>query len=399
MEAPLPVTGQTIAPTLNLQEAARDVWDVAIVGAGPSGGLAAHELARRGASVLLIDKASFPRQKVCGCCMNAAALGILQAVGLEALPGRLGARPLHKLSFIEGKRRASVALPPGAALSRKAFDAALIRQAVTAGAGFSPQTTATLDGRTDRFRWLVLRRGEHRAHVAARVVLAAGGLGEGFAQDGGGVKTRDIRRQRIGVGTVLDEAPPWVQDGTIAMVCGAGGYVGLVQVEGGQLNVAAALDPAFVRSAKGPGPAAAKLIACAGLPQVHGLEEGLWRGTPGLTQQSSYLAQERLFVIGDAAGYIEPCTGEGIAWALWCGAAVGPIALEAVRQWTPALSDRWDAAYRRQVGRRQWACRAMAAVLRRAALTRAAIDVLSWAPSLAAPMIRYVNAPLPIDAN
>ncbi len=399
MEATLTATSQTIAPTLDLQEAARDVWDVAIVGAGPSGGLAARELARRGASVLLIDKASFPRQKACGCCVNTAALGILRAVGLQMLTSQSGAKPLHKLLLIEGNRRASIALPPGVALSRKAFDAALIRQAIAAGASFLPQTTATLSDRTDRFRWLTLGRSEHRVRVAARVVLAASGLGGGVTQHGGGAETGKIHRQRIGVGAILDAAPPWVQGGTITMVCGAGGYIGLVQVEDGRLNVAAALDPAFVRSAKGPGPAAATLIAHAGLPQIHGLEEGLWRGTPRLTQYSSCLAQERLFVIGDAAGYIEPFTGEGIGWALWSGAAVGPIALEAIRQWTPALSDRWDATYRRQVGRRQWACRVTAAMLRRATLTRATIAMLSWAPWLAAPMIQYVSAPLPVHTN
>jgi len=183
------------------------------------------------------------------------------------------------------------------------------------------------------------------------------------------------------------------------MVCGSGGYVGLVQLEDGRLNIAAAFDPAFVRSAKGPGPAAAKLIAQAGLPPVKGLKEGSWRGTPRLTQPSLRVAQERLFVIGDAAGYVEPFTGEGIAWALWCGVAVTPLALEAIRRWTPAVSNRWEALYREQVSRRQWACRLLAAMLRQAVLPRAAVEVLSWMPALAAPMVQYVNAPLPVHFN
>lgn len=390
---------RTLAPSVGFQQAARHVWDVVVVGAGPSGALAARELARQGAVVLLIDKAAFPRWKVCGCCVNAVALGVLRAVGLEALPDQFRARPLHELLLVERSRRVSIVLPSGVVLSREVFDAALIQRAIEAGANFLPQTIATLDCGEKGLHRIALHCGEQQICVEARVLLIANGLGGGLVQHGPTAKPRHVHRSRIGAGTIVDEAPRWCRSGTVFMVCGNGGYVGLVQLQDGRLNVAAAFDPAFVRSARGLGPAAAKLIAQAGLPQVNGLNEGLWRGTPRLTHHSFRLAQERLFVIGDAAGYIEPFTGEGIACALWCGAAVSPIALEAIRQWTPALSDRWGAMYRRQVGRRQWACRVMAAVLRRAALTRAAIDVLSWAPSLAAPMIQYVNAPLPIHAE
>ncbi|MBI3324096.1 MAG: NAD(P)/FAD-dependent oxidoreductase [Candidatus Omnitrophica bacterium] len=396
MEEAVTATTGAIAPSLGFQQAARRVWDAAVVGAGPSGALAALELARQGASVLLIDKAAFPRQKVCGCCVNAAALGVLRTVGLQALPDQLGARPLDELLLVAGQRRVRVALPCGIALSREVFDAALIQRAIQAGAHFLPHTTATSDRGDERYRRLTLRDGAQRICVETRVVLAANGLGGGFVQPGPAARPRRVSGSRVGAGTILDEAPRWCRGGTLFMICGSGGYVGLVQLEDGRLNVAAAFDPAFVRLAKGPGPAAAKLIAQAGLPQVDGLSEGSWRGTPRLTQHSVRVAQERLFVIGDAAGYIEPFTGEGIAWALWCGAAVSSLALEAIRRWTPALSDRWVALYRRHIGARQWASRLLAAMLRRATLTHAAIEALSWVPSLAAPVVRYVNAPLPV---
>jgi len=400
MEETVTETTEAIAPSLGFQQAARHVWDVLVVGAGPSGALAGRELARQGASVLLIDKATFPRQKVCGCCMNAAALGVLRAVGLETLPDQLGARPLHELLLVAGQRRVRIALPSGVALSREVLDAALIRQAIQAGASFLPHTAATLDGGEERLHRLTLRCSDWRICVKTRVVLVANGLGGGLGQHGHVVEPTPVHRSRVGAGTIVDEAPHWCRSGTISMICGSGGYIGLVQLEDGRLNIAAAFDPWFIRSAKGPGPAAAKLIAQAGLPQVNGLNEGAWwRGTPRLTQHSVCLAQERLFVIGDAAGYIEPFTGEGIAWALWCGVAVSPLALEAIRQWTPALSDRWVALYRQQIGRRQWASRLLATVSRRAALTRAAIEVLSWVPSLAAPVVQYVNAPLPVHFN
>src|SRR5690242_7945107 len=82
---------------LKLSEAANQNWEVAVVGAGPAGALAARELARIGCKVLLIDKASFPRTKVCGCCLNGLALKTLGSVGLGELPLQAGAIKLKEL--------------------------------------------------------------------------------------------------------------------------------------------------------------------------------------------------------------------------------------------------------------------------------------------------------------
>ena len=61
--------------------------DVLVIGAGPAGSVTARELARRGRRVLLVDKAAFPRPKVCGCCLNAAAVARdVTLDGLQALP-------------------------------------------------------------------------------------------------------------------------------------------------------------------------------------------------------------------------------------------------------------------------------------------------------------------------
>jgi flavin-dependent dehydrogenase len=60
----------SLDPTLAPESAAGRLWDVVVVGAGPAGAMAARELARRGAGVLLVDRAQFPRYKVCGGCLN-----------------------------------------------------------------------------------------------------------------------------------------------------------------------------------------------------------------------------------------------------------------------------------------------------------------------------------------
>ena len=378
--------------TRDLDTAAGTAWDAVVVGAGPAGALAARELARRGRAVLLVDRESFPRWKVCGCCLSARALGTLARVGLGDLPERCGAVALHQVRLAGPGCGAEVPLPGGAALSRQALDAALVEAAVQAGASFLPGTRAARTEESPGERSLLLQRGECRARVHTRLVLLAHGLGGAPAGEPG-FRLRRARTARVGAGAIVDAAPGWYGRGTIFMACGRGGYLGLVRLENGRLDLAAAFDVAWLRRAGGPGRAAAVLLAEVGWPAVPGLAEAAWRGTPRLTRRLVRPAGERLFVLGDAAGYVEPFTGEGIAWALASAAALAPLADRAVRGWSAALAAEWCRLYRQTIVRRQVACQVTAAVLRHPALVRAALRVLAAAPGLAGPLVRHLNAP------
>jgi flavin-dependent dehydrogenase len=353
--------------------------------------MAAHELARRGASVLLVDRATFPRWKVCGCCLNGRALATLRDAGLGDLPAGHGAVPLGAIEVAARGRSARLPLGHNLALSRDAFDASLVRAAVRAGAEFLPQTHAELAAPERDGRPVRLRREGVTACVRARVVLAADGLGGKLLARSGMGGAPAAPGARIGAGVVASGGPGFYRPGTIYMACGARGYLGLVRLEDGRLDLAAALDVAWVRASGGPGPAAAALLGEVGWPVVPDLAALGWRGTPALTRQARRLAADRLFVVGDAAGYVEPFTGEGIAWALAAGRAVAPLAARAARRWQPSLVREWEAAYRCVVVQRQYACRAAAAVLRHPLLARALIHLLARAPALARPFVRHLD--------
>src|SRR5262249_50826478 len=81
----------------SLADVARRTWDVVIVGAGPPGSMAALGLAGHGLDVLLVDRAAFPRWKVCGCCLNPFTLGILAGAGLGELVTERRARQVHTM--------------------------------------------------------------------------------------------------------------------------------------------------------------------------------------------------------------------------------------------------------------------------------------------------------------
>jgi flavin-dependent dehydrogenase len=379
-----------VEATLTVAQAARRPWDVVVVGAGPAGSLAARELARRGAAVLLVDRASFPRWKVCGACLNGQALAVLRAAGLDELPGRLGAVPLRRVWLGSRGRRALVPLPAGVALSREALDASLIRAALAAGADFLPETSAAVGPPTADARAVTLHGRDERAAVVARLVLAADGLGGTLLARGG---TRVAPGSWTGAGAVLPDGPAFYGAGAIFMACGTPGYVGLVRLEDGRLNVAAALEPAALRRVRQPGEVAAAVLEEVGLPTPAGLGRLAWRGTPPLTRGAPRPAAHRLFAVGDAAGYVEPFTGEGIAWALAAGRAVVGPALRAVARWEGGLAGEWAAAYDRIVRRRQATCRAARIVLHRPRLTGAAVAVLAVLPALARPLLRHLNRP------
>jgi flavin-dependent dehydrogenase len=381
----------SVTATLDLKTAARRVWDTLVVGAGPAGSLAARELARRGLTVLLVDRSSFPRWKVCGCCLNLRARDVLTHAGLGELLGQLGARPLTEVFVAVRGCRATIPLPGGVAVSREALDRALIDEAIIAGAHFLPGTNAVLGSCFADRREVTLTQSSAPVTVHAKLVLAADGLGGRLLAGHENFAVPPDQDSRIGAGVLVESPPSHFRDGIVYMACGRAGYVGMVRLEDGRLDVAAAFDRDEVRRAGGPGSAASDVLAEVGwsLPDLTNL---LWRGTAALTRRASRLFGERVLVLGDAAGYVEPFTGEGMAWALASAMAIAPLALQGVARWEPAVGARWERMHRRVVTGRQATCRVVARALRHPLLARAAIHVLSRMPSLAAPVVRRLNS-------
>jgi 2-polyprenyl-6-methoxyphenol hydroxylase-like FAD-dependent oxidoreductase len=245
------------------------------------------------------------------------------------------------------------------------FDMRLIEAAERAGVAFRPGTITKLAD----------------AQAESRLVVLATGLNSEAVPE---------RGSRIGAGVMVPAvaAPAFFEPGTIFIGTGRGGYVGLVRVESSQLDVAAAFDPGFVKQSGGLGPAAEAILGEVGWPVPSGLAEFPWKGTPALTRRRAKLADHRLFVVGDAAGYVEPFTGEGMAWALASAAALAPIG---ARDWTPNSIREWEATHRRVLGRRQLGCRIVARALRSPAFTRIAVRALSVFPVLARPLVAALN--------
>jgi 2-polyprenyl-6-methoxyphenol hydroxylase-like FAD-dependent oxidoreductase len=368
---PAPHDGPVPA-TLPRDAVAAIAWHAIVVGAGPAGAAVAIRLARSGRRVLLVDRGDMPRPKVCGACLSPRAVAELDAL----VPGGTGAwlassqaLPLSAVRLIAGGRAARIAMPGGIVRSREALDTALVREAVAAGAHWLPRATVTsiraaisaaipTDKTADETGAGVIvglssagaGDGGGEAAVRGLVAVIAAGLADTIridADDGGtdradadgrrmgdrrargrGPRRRIEARSRIGVGGTLarDSFAPAAgllapAAGELVMAVGTEGYCGLVTLEDGGLDLAAAVDRRLVVRAGGPAGAVEAILAEAGGGAADGVVAALravaLRATPPLTHVAPLAGGGgRIFRVGDAAGYVEPFTGEGIGWAL-----------------------------------------------------------------------------------
>lgn len=365
-------------------------WDAVVVGAGPAGGIAALRLAERGHRVLLVEAKSFPREKVCGGCLNRRAWSVLSNNGLAGAIEQAGAVPLERLHLICGQRSAQWPMPTMRAVSRFQLDAIIASAAVERGATFACETQARIDAAPAGGEWISVQlkhRSGQRAIVKARVAIAADGLSHSSLAGHPEAASRVADGSRIGLGTNIFYDGTSYPAGRLTMVVGRAGYVGITRVEQGRLNFAAALTAGCLKDGQAAGIAAtghivAELLRQAQLELPKGLEGAHWSGTPQLTRESRRWSARRVFLVGDAAGYVEPFTGEGMSWALAGGHEVCQYAELAISGWSDSLAANWHRRWRGRVRRRQTICRGLAWLLRRPRLAQAALGGMGYAPWL-----------------
>ena len=378
-----------------------DSWDVIVIGAGVAGGLAAFDCARRGLRVLLVEKRSFPRWKVCGCCFNANAMAALTVAGLPDLFDDQGAVPLDRLHLGWSGRTLNLALPDGWALSRERFDEALVNAARAAGATVRFRTGAVLEEMSPSGRMVRLRPagGAPVERTQARVVLVAAGLQHQVLAASHPASSTSTPGSRLGAGCLVTDDDGLFESGAIHMAIGRSGYVGLVRREDGALNLAAAFDRTAVQASGGVRHAAELVLRQAGFPAPDALVTSRWQLTPALTRRADVFSGNRFLLLGDATGYVEPFTGEGMAWALAAGAAVGPFVQEAQGEWTTELEQRWQRRLQSLTMNRQRVCSLLSTLLRHPLATHALFRLGSQWPAIPQRIISSLNQVSPLTAS
>jgi flavin-dependent dehydrogenase len=328
--------------------------------------------------VLLVEKSVFPRWKVCGACLGGAGVRTLERAGLGGLLTSIDARPVARTRLVWRGRSIVVPMRGMVAVSRGALDTALACSAEEAGAVFVSGARATWgdDGSVS----------VDGTALAARSVVLAGGLRVAEPDGTRGAWVDPGSWIGIGVAGAAVDAGAFGAD-ELTMIVGARGYVGRIVTEDGMANWAAAVDPAFLRSCGSPADAVRVICDEAGVDAR--TPAAGWVGTPSLTRRTP-AQRGAVYRVGDAAGYVEPITGEGMSWALLGAEALAPVLDEAL---AAGHTDAWARLHARMFRSRRVRCRAVARGLRSPAVMRAAFAVLGARPGAGSAVVgRMIGA-------
>jgi menaquinone-9 beta-reductase len=309
-------------------------FDALIIGAGPAGSAAAILLARAGFSVALVEKQAFPRRKVCGECIAASNLPLLQALGIgAALDARAGPE-LRQVALLHGTRAVLAALPAardsrhawGRALGRETLDMLLLEQARSAGAQVlqpcSAQAFKGVPGAwTCEIRAL---EATHSSVLHARLAIAANGSWEPLPADHPGAGRPHRRSDLLAFKANFRGAA--IDAGVLPVLALDGGYGGMVLAGDGLATVACCVRRdrlAGLRRAA-PGARAGDVIEAWLMRECSGARRALrtaarvgpWLAAGPLDPGIRTGTAAEPFRIGNAAGEAHPILGEGMSMAL-----------------------------------------------------------------------------------
>jgi len=352
-------------------------YDVAIVGGGPAGLAVAIEAARRGLQTVVLESSPRPPDKACGEGLMPGGVAWLEAAGVRAALSSADCAPFAGIEWIEADGSRTVGRlpsPGGLGIRRTALTAALARRAVECGAGL-------------RFGCPV-RRHERRADevvvetdsgpLRAALLVAADGLHSPIRR-AAGLDRPPAHRRRFGLRRHFLVAP-WtravevhLRPGVQAFATPAGDRrVGVAFLwDAGAAGVESNFEAMLARF-----PRLAERVG--GAPP-----DSEPRGAGPLAQGCRSVIADRLVLIGDAAGYVDAITGEGVSLALEEAVLLGALLPGALsRGATREALLPWERAVRARHRRHAAVTRLVLSMARRPRLRRTAVGWLGRVPRL-----------------
>ena len=329
--------------------------DVLIVGGGPAGSIAALVLARAGVAVTILDRAVFPRDKLCGDSVNPGAMALLARHDLAADVEQRGLPMSGMLVTGPGEVAVHARYPGGVvgrSIPRRDLDALLLGAAGRAGARVEQGVRVVgpvLDGSAGgtRVTGVSTQRRKGSTSRPARVVIAADGRRSTLAL-ALGLARHPRRPRRWAIGAYFEGVTGFLDIGE--MHVRRRHYIGVAPMPGGLANACLVVPEARAR-AIGSASAEALEQALQRDQQLGPRFQDAHRATPvtmmgPLAVDVGSAGVEGLLLAGDAAGFVDPMTGDGLRLAMRGGELAAEAALE-------SLDGRVDAHVRLARRRRQ----------------------------------------------
>jgi menaquinone-9 beta-reductase len=292
-------------------------FDVAIVGGGPAGSVCATFCALAGLRTLVLEREKFPREKVCGDCLNPSCWQVLERLSLAQHVRNLPHSKLDSVEFIAiGGRNVILDLPSGdnceVSVKRSLFDALLLKHARELGAHVREETTVTALAHDEN--WKIETAGGE--NFSARMLVGADGRNSTVAR----LCNLLPRPARERVALQAHVPLPRNFGRRVVLQFLPEGYSGQAPVNETELNLCLVGTP----------PTISKLCRWAERHFEITADQS-WRTITPLTRAPVPCAHENLFFIGDAARVVEPFTGEGIYYAMRAG-ELAAIAISKIRR-------------------------------------------------------------------
>ena len=344
--------------SINLITAKEILWDVIIIGAGPAGSFTAITLKNLDPKlqVLILEKEQFPRQKVCGCCLSPRGVEILSNYGVyESLKSYT--LNLNEAYVLTKNSCKSIKLTGGVTINRDNLDFTLLENALSKDANVIFQIKVEdISIEENNAVAHILDLKNHSFHqFRSKIIIKASGLsGINFLNERKNIDSNSY----IGIGgitSILDPEPyinSVAKKSKIYMALGNDGYLGCVQLADNQIDFAGALSPKLIKSQGSIDLAVQHILKDTNLENLIEFLPKTWKATPQLSRTSS-LSGIRYFSVGDACGYVEPFTGEGMTWALESALLVSPLVIGAVKRWDDLFIIQWSLLYNNKIKKSQ----------------------------------------------